>query len=176
MPILLEDRDISSEFVGVSSALVIPCRFCPAANLALRESSPYIQPFRHLMRTSSYHSYIGRLQERLERSGIKTDILDSRLPNQFILCMWTSRRRAELAKRSASYDAVIVLGCEAAVDTARSAVNCENVRVVSGMETRGIMNVVPALKRPFDIWLQVNSVTTVLEGAGSDRPSTPKTS
>ena len=38
MPFYLEDRDISSAIAEIRSALIVPCRFCPAATLAVRES------------------------------------------------------------------------------------------------------------------------------------------
>ncbi len=36
MPFLLEDRDVTGELAGAQSALIVPCRFCPAASLAVR--------------------------------------------------------------------------------------------------------------------------------------------
>src|SRR5512138_362302 len=113
MPFRLRDRDISPELAGVRSALIVPCRFCPAASLAVREGKPYIQLFRHFLRTPSYESYIKALQARIEREGIRTGLFDSKLPHQFVACMWTAARRKALAKRAAGYDAVIVLGCDA---------------------------------------------------------------
>lgn len=159
MPYLLRDRDISSDSETLHSALIIPCSFCPAANIAVRESKPYIDLFRNFLRTDSYESYIKSLQTRLETNGIKTGVFDSKLPYQFIMCMWTSGRREALAKQSANYDAFIVLGCDAAVDTARNSLKSGKCRVIPGMELEGIMNVIPTLKFPFNISLEVNSVT-----------------
>jgi hypothetical protein len=162
MPILLKDRDISSDIEMLRSVLILPCRFCPAANLAVREGKPYIDFFRKLLRTASYHSYILALQSRLESQGIKTAIFDSRLPYQFIVCMWTLGRRKELARISADYDAVVVLGCDAAVETARHSITSDHCRVIPGMETEGIMNVIPTLSFPFKINLEVSSVSRLL--------------
>lgn len=109
------------------------------------------------------------MKEQLELRGIRTDVFDSSLPNQFILCMWTSKRRRHLTNRSGEYDAVVVLGCDAAVDTARQAVEPTGGRVISPMDVRGIMNVVPSLHRPFDIRLKVQSVARTL-GSSPDQP------
>jgi len=163
MPILLRDRDISSDIAMVRSILIVPCRFCPAANLAVREGKPYIELFRNFLRTASYESYIRALQSRLESNGIRTEVFDSKLPYQFIVCMWTSGRRDDLAKHAADYDAVIVLGCDAAVETVRHCIKSDNCRVIPGMEVEGIMNVIPMLKFPFNISLEVNSVTRVFQ-------------
>lgn len=79
MPFCLKDRDISPDMAGVRSALIVPCRFCPAASLAVRERKPYIEPFRRLLRTASYESCIQRLKSRLESKGIRTGVFDSKL-------------------------------------------------------------------------------------------------
>ncbi len=160
MPFYLKDRDISSDIATLHSALIVPCRFCPAASLAVREDKPYLQPFRRLLRTPSYESYIQLLKSRLESQGIRTGVFDSKLPHQFVLCMWTSGRRKELARHRVGYDALIVLGCDAAVETARSCKKSD-CRVIPGMEAEGIMNVIPNFQFPFNIRLQVSNLTKV---------------
>ena len=174
MPFYLKDRDISSDIATVHSALIVPCRFCPAASLAVKERTPYIELFRKLLRTPSYESYIRLLTCRLESAGIRTRVFDSKLPHQFVACMWTSARRKELARKAAGYDAVIVLGCDAAVETVRSSLQSTGCRVVPGMEVEGIMNVIPALRFPFNISLEVSSVTRVLQPHAGVYPSTSR--
>ncbi len=51
MPFYLRDRDISVDISNVGSVLIVPCRFCPAASLAVREKKPYIELFRTFLRT-----------------------------------------------------------------------------------------------------------------------------
>ncbi len=143
--------------------LIVPCRFCPAASLAEREEKPYLEPFRKLLRTPSYESYIGALKSRLESQGIQTGVFDSRLPHQFVVCMWTSGRRKDLARHAAGYDALLVLGCDAAVETIRQSIGSSGCRVIPGMEAEGIMNVIPTLRFPFNIRLELSGVTRVLE-------------
>ncbi len=171
MPFYLKDRDISSDIAAVHSVLIVPCRFCPAASFAVRERKPYIELFRHFLRTASYESYIRGLKSRLERAGIRTRVYDSRLPHQFVVCMWTSRRRDNLARQAVGHDAVIVLGCDAAVETVRSCVQSTNCRVIPGMEVEGIMNVIPTFHFPFNVSLEVSSVTRVLQPPSGASPS-----
>jgi hypothetical protein len=161
MPFYLKDRDISSDIAMVHSVLIVPCRFCPAASLAVREGNPYMELFRRFLRTPSYESYIQVLKSRLESEGIRTGVFDSKLPHQFVLCMWTSGRRKDLARYAVEYDALIVLGCDAAVETARSCMKSNGCRVIPGMEAEGIMNVIPTLQFPLNIWLEVSNVTKV---------------
>lgn len=163
MPFSLKDRDFSADLAGVRSALIVPCRFCPAASLAVREGKHYLRLFRSFLRTPSYESYIEALKSRLEGEGIRVGVFDSKLPHQFVLCMWTAGRRKALARRAAGYDALIVLGCDAAVETARSFLRSSECRVIPGMEVEGIMTVMPTIRFPGDISLQVSSVSRVLQ-------------
>ena len=163
MPFYLKDRDASSDTAGAESVLIVPCRFCPAASFAVREGMPYLEPFRAFLRTPAYESHIHALRSRLESEGVRTGVFDSKLPHQFVMCMWTARRREELARRAARYDALVVLGCDAAVETARSSTALSGCRVVPGMEVEGIMNVMPALHSPLSIWLELSNVTRVDE-------------
>ncbi len=87
-------------------------------------------------------------------------VFASKLPHQFVVCMWTSERRKDLARQAAGYDAVIVLGCDAAVETVRSYLQ-PNCRVIPGMEVEGIMTVIPTVEFPFKISLQVSSMARV---------------
>ncbi len=171
MPFYLKDRDISSDIAMVHSVMIVPCRFCPAASLAVREKKPYIELFRKFLRTPSYESYIHGLKSRLESGGIRTGVFDSKLPHQFVVCMWTSGRRKDLARHAVGYNALIVLGCDAAVETARYCIKSNDCRVIPGMEVEGIMNVIPMLQFPFNIWLEVSSVTRVLQHHAGASPS-----
>jgi hypothetical protein len=171
MPFYLKERDISSDIAMIHSALIVPCRFCPAASFAVKERTPFIELFRKFVRTPSYESYIQVLKSRLQSQGIRTDVFDSKRPHQFVLCMWTSGRRNELARHAAGYDALIVLGCDAAVETARYCAKSTNIQVIPGMEAEGIMNVIPSFQFPFTIWLEVSSVAPVAQNLVGASPS-----
>ena len=167
MPFYLKDRNISSEIAKAHAVLIVPCRFCPAASLAVRDKKPYINLLGNFLRTPSYESHVRALKSRLQREGIRTEIFDSTLPHQFVLCMWTSARRKELARKAVAYDAVIVMGCDAAVETVRSCLRSTDCRVIAGMEVEGIMSVMPSIQFPFNISLEVCSVTRVFEHEGA---------
>jgi hypothetical protein len=122
MPFYLKESDSLSQLAGVQSVLIVPCRFCPAASLAVRENKPYLELFRRFFRTEAYESYITTLKHRLEDQGTKPVVFDSKLPHQFVACMWTTKRRNQLAAHAAKYDALVVLGCDAMVDTVGEAV------------------------------------------------------
>jgi hypothetical protein len=85
--------------------------------------------------------------------------------------MWTAGHREALARRAVEYDAVIVLGCDAAVETIRSCLQSSDCRVIPGMEVEGIMNVIPTLHFPFNISLEVSRVVRVLQHHAGASPS-----
>jgi hypothetical protein len=163
MPFYLKPRDVSPETSTIRSALIVPCRFCPAASFAVREKQPYIQLLRSFLTTPSYDAHIHALKSRLEKRGIRTEVFRSKLVHHFVMCMWPAGQRAALGRRAAAHDAVIVLGCDAAVETVRSSVASSGCRVIPAMEVEGVMNVVPSARLPFDIRLELRGVSQVRE-------------
>ena len=161
MPFYLKESDVSLQLTELQSVLIVPCRFCPAASSAVRENEPYIDLFRRFLRTDAYESFIQTLARRLEDRGIRTTVFESRLLHQFVACMWTSRRRAELAKRAAEFDGVVVLGCDAMVETVSGSLESVDCRVIPGMEIEGLMNVIPTVSFPFKLSLELQSITDV---------------
>ena len=162
MPVYLKDVDDFEELQGADSVLIVPCRFCPAASMAVRSDEPYFEFFRRFLKTDSYEKLIATMKSKLEQKGIKTDVFASRWLHQFVLCMWTSRRRKHLARRAADYDAMVVLGCEAAVDTAYDAVKETPCRVYMGMRGEGIMSVLPRFGLPANLSLELKRVTPLV--------------
>lgn len=161
MPFYLKESNILSRVAGLQSVLIVPCRFCPAASLAVKEKKPYIELFRKFLRTEAYESFIQDLKRRLQDEGTKTVVFDSKLPHQFVVCMWTSGRRRELAKRAAEFEGAVVLGCDSAVETVRDSIGSTDCRVIQGMEVEGIMDVVPTVSFPFNISLEVKGITSI---------------
>jgi hypothetical protein len=53
MPFYLKESDIISHVAGLRFVLIVPCGFCPAASLAVREKKPYIELFRKFLKTEA---------------------------------------------------------------------------------------------------------------------------
>ena len=140
MPIHLNDLDVISEVGGLSSALIVPCYICPAVTVAAREKKPFIQLFKHFLKSAPYEKYIKALQSRLKEHGVKTEVFKSIPYHHWFMCMWTSGKRKKLRKRVEDYDAAIVLGCDSANETVRDAVKSTGCKVIEGMFVSGIMN------------------------------------
>jgi hypothetical protein len=163
MPFFLHENEIPASILDKSTVLLVPCGFCPAASFAVRERKPYISFFRRFLKTPVYEEYVQRLKTRLEATGVRVDVFTYHLPHQFVLCMWTSGRRKALAKRALKYDAVIVLGCEAAVNAVKDSLRPYDGKVIPGLCTEGLMNVIPSLSFPLTLSLRLGSLTRVLE-------------
>jgi len=159
MPFYLDVTDVVPEVANFESVLIVPCRFCPAASMAVRSNEPYIEFPRRGLKTASYERLIKTTKHSLEERGIKTSVFSSNLLHQFVLCMWTSRRRQELLERAREYEAVVVIGCEAAVQTVRNTLESTTCQVIQGMKSEGIMSVQPRLSMPCNISLELEGIT-----------------
>jgi hypothetical protein len=159
MPFILRAIEDTSAYERYKSILIVPCRFCPAASAAVKNDEPYIEPFRRFLTTGSYERFIDSLKSGLEAKGIRVGVFESRWIHQFVLCMWTSRRREALKKRARGYEALVVLGCEAAVQTVRNAVEPLPCEVLQGVETEGIMSIMPRLGVTGNLSLELESVS-----------------
>jgi hypothetical protein len=159
MPFCLDVVDVLPEVAEFETVLIVPCRFCPAASMAVKNNEPYIEFPRRLLQTASYERLIKKMKESFEERGITTGVFESNLLHQFVLCMWTSGRRNKLLERAKDYDAVVVMGCEAAVETVRNTLDPTSCRVISGMEAEGIMSIQPRFSLPCNISLELESVT-----------------
>jgi len=159
MPFHFETTKDISEFIQFKSVLIIPCRFCPAASFSVSNNEPYIEPFQKFLKTDSYERHIKNLKSELEEHGVKTDVFKSKLIHQFVLCMWTSNRRKKLMESAKNYEALIVLGCEAAVTTILDSVKSTSCKVFQGLETKGIMSIQPSINLAGKISLELESLT-----------------
>lgn len=151
MPIHLNDLNVASEVAGSRSALIVPCNMCPGATLAARKKRPFIQFFKSLLKSASLEQHIQGMQSQLEEQGVHTSVFRSDLPHQWFVCMWTAGRRKKLRNQAKRHDAVIVLGCDSATETAREAVDSDRCKVIPGMEVAGIMNAKLTFRFPGNI-------------------------
>ena len=165
MPVYLKQIDEYPELESFKSVLIIPCRFCPAASMAVRTNRPYFEFLRKFLKTAPYEELIETIKSNLEEKGVKADVFRSYWPHQFVVCMWTIRRRKKLLKLASQYDALVVLGCEAAVDTIHDAVKQTTCKVFQGMRSEGIMSIQPQFHLPCNISLELNNVTPLVHQA-----------
>lgn len=165
MPFYLIEVDIVPEVAKFQSALIVLCRFCPAASVAARKQQPYIELFRRFINTESFEQLISDMQSRLEKEGVKTDVFRGNLlpmPLNFIICMWTAEQRQKLLRHASQYEAVVVMGCESVYKTICDMLAPTDCQVFQGMESEGVFDVTPSFNLPFNISLELNRVTPIL--------------
>lgn len=151
MPIHLDDLDVVSEVEGLGSALIVACNMCAGASLAEREDKPFMQFFRSLLKSPPLERHIARLESRLRQKGVNAKKFKAGVIQQFFLCLWTSRQRRKLRESANEYEAVVVLGCDSAIQTVRDSVDGTDCRVVPGMAVAGVMNTRPRFHWPCNI-------------------------
>ena len=151
MPLHFIDRDITSDVAGLSSALIVPCNMCAAVSVAVRQEKPFIQIFKHFLRSAPFENYLKSLQSQLLDHGVQTKLFRSNPYHQWFMCMWTSKKRKKLREHAKRYDAVIVLGCESSNETVRDVVKSIDCKVIEGMNVAGIMNAQLCFHLPGDI-------------------------
>jgi hypothetical protein len=75
MPFYFDVTDVIPEVVNFKSVMIVPCRFCPAASMAVRSNEPYIEFPRRSPKTASYERLIKTMRQAFENRGIKTSVL-----------------------------------------------------------------------------------------------------
>ncbi|MBT8356607.1 MAG: hypothetical protein KJO61_02440 [Deltaproteobacteria bacterium] len=164
MPMYLKEVDVIPEVAKFQSALIVVCRFCPAASLAMRKEKPYIELFRRFLNTEPYEQLISNMQFRLEQEGLKANVFKGNLlpmPLNFIICFWTSGQRGKLLKQAPQYEAIVVMGCEAAYQNVCDILKSTDCKIFLGMESEGIFEAIPKFRLPFNISLELSNVMPV---------------
>jgi hypothetical protein len=165
MPLYLKDVDVVPEVAKFQSALIVLCRFCPAASLAMRKDKPYIEFFRRLLNTGSYEQLVNTMQSRMDNVGLKTNVFEGNslpMPLNFIVCFWTSGQREKLLKHAHQYEAIVVMGCESAYQSVCDILKSTDCQIFLGMESEGVFEAIPKFSLPFNISLELSNVMPVL--------------
>ena len=153
MPISLKPTDISNDLEKVSSVLVVTCPVCPCFSLAMQKDSPWIEFFKHGLKTGALEDHIKEIRDPLEERGIQTGAFTMRLPLP-MMCLWTKGQRKRLLKRAKDFNAVVVLGCDSAAFTAQQVLKNTDCRVITGMRTVGITNATVTHRIPLTFELE----------------------
>jgi len=168
MPFYLKESDPGSRIPDVASALVVVCRFCPAASMAARYEETYLDPLRSGLRTPVFEDHLTRVVADLGRRGIRTTVFQGGI-RDFMVCVWSAGKRAEMVRQAAEHEAVIVFGCGGAVESVRRMLGDLDRPLYRAMEDEGILAVTPGFGRTGRIRLSLFGVTPV-QLAGDDEP------
>jgi hypothetical protein len=160
MPLHLEPLDLFQRLQSYSSVLIVSCPVCPPASLASNDDTPFIEFFKHGIKTPAYEEYLDSLRDSLAHEGIRTGVFTSYLPCP-TACMWTAGQRKRLRKRAIDYDAALVMGCASAQCTVEETLKGTDCDAVLGMQLAGIINA----RLEFEFPLKIKLGSTMLVGA-----------
>jgi hypothetical protein len=161
MPIYLKEVDVVAEVAKFQSALIVLCRFCPAASLAVRNDKPYLEIFRRLLKTEPYEALIDNMQSRLKKEGLNVSVFKGNLLN-YLICLWTAGGRKKFIRHARQFEAVVVMGCESAYESIQEILKSTNCQIFQGMESEGVLNAIPKVHLPFNISLEKFKVTPMI--------------
>ena len=139
MPLHLEPLDLSDKLQDYKSVLIVWCPVCPPVSLAGDKHTPFMEFFKHGIKTPALEEHLGEMRESLEQNGTKTGVFTSYLPCP-ATCLWTSGQRRRLRKRASEYDAALVMGCESARYTVANTLEKAGCDVILAMQLVGITN------------------------------------
>lgn len=153
MPLHLEPLDIYDRLRDYKSVLLVSCPVCPPVSLATDSNQPFMEFFKHGIKTPAFEDHLEKLRTRLEQDGIQTGTFTSYLPCA-ATCLWTSGQRRRLLRRAAGYDAALVFGCESARYTVEDTLQGTDCDVILGMELVGVTNANLRIRFPLTIRLE----------------------
>lgn len=153
MPLHLEPLDIFDKLQDYESVLLVSCPICPPVSLATDKNQPFMEFFKHGIKTPAFEEHLETLRERLEQDGIKTGTFTSYLPCA-ATCLWTSGQRHRLLRHAGDYDAALVFGCESARYTVEDTLKDTDCDVILGMELVGVTNANLRIGFPLTISLE----------------------
>lgn len=173
MPIHFEELDVTQDLKGVHSALIVPCKMCPAVTVSVRENKPFMQLYKSFLKSPPFEEYLELLQTRLSEKGVTAKVFKSRLYHHWFMCMWPEAQQKKLRKAAEHYDAIIVLGCESATLTVRNSIDMLGCRVIEGMRVSGIMNAKLKISPMGNISFADHMTIPLFEKTGIDNNNSP---
>jgi hypothetical protein len=178
MPIFLQPKNNASSLYGFKSVLIVTCPVCPAVSLAIQQKKPYMELLRHFLATGALREQVAGLKADLEQRGIRTGTFTSYLPLP-LMCLWSAGQRRRLLRKARGYQAIAILGCDAATVNARDALVSLGCEIVQMMQVAGIVTAIPAFEQGLDLKLNTIGkdcvVWPALPAAAADpRPLDPQ--
>ena len=157
MPVYVEPRELTSDLEGFASILIVSCPICPPMSLAMQKKKPFIELFKHGLKTEAFEDHIKSIREPLDQRGVRTDVFTVLAPSP-MMCLWTERQRHRLLKRAKDYEAVLVLGCDSALYTVTDALRDTDCHVIQGMHMTAVANATARFRFPATLTLEMHDL------------------
>jgi len=155
MAIYLEPQEVIADLENFNSVLIISCPICPQMSLAMQQKRPFLEFFKHGLKTEAFEDYIKSIREPLEQRGIRTGVYTTFAPSP-LMCLWTEGQRSRFLKRAKDYEAVLVLGCHSAAYTVEDALKDTDCKVFQGMRMKGLTNATMRFEFPLKVKLEMH--------------------
>ena len=153
MPVNLTPRDVSSDLAGYNSVLIASCPVCPPMCLAMENKEPFIEFFKHGIKTAAFEEHIQSIRDALAQRGVRTGVFSIHAPTP-MMCLWTERQRRRLKKRAKEYEAVVILACDSGTESAKDALKDTNCHVVQALVMDGVINATTSIQFPLTVVMQ----------------------
>lgn len=150
MPVNLTPRDVSADLAGFDSVLIASCPVCPPMCLAMKKEEPFIEFFKHGIKTNAFEEYVQSIRDSLTQRGVKTGVVSIHTPTP-MMCLWTKGQRERLLKRARDYEAVLILACDSGTESAKDALKDTDCKVIQALDMDGVINATTSIRFPMTI-------------------------
>ena len=153
MPVKLTPRDALADLDGFDSVLIASCPVCPPMCLAMQKQEPFIEFFRHGIKTGAFEDHIQAIRDSLTERGVRTGVFAIHAPTP-MMCLWTKGQRARLLKRARDYDAVLVMACDSGTESAMDALESTDCQIIQSMDMDGVINATTSIHFPLTVVME----------------------
>ncbi len=153
MPVNLTPRDVSADLAGFDSVLIASCPVCPPMCLAMQKEEPFIEFFKHGIKTSAFEDHIQSICDSLEGKGVRTGVFSIHTPTP-MMCLWTKGQRERLLKRAGDYEAVLILACDSGTESAKDALKDTGCQVFQALDMDGVINATTSIHFPLTVVME----------------------
>jgi len=153
MPVNLTPRDVSADLAGFDSVLIASCPVCPPMCLAMKKEEPFIEFFKHGIKTAAFEDHIQAIRDSLTQRGVRTGVFSLHAPTP-MMCLWTKRQRERLLKRARDFEAVLILACDSGTESAKDALKDTDCQVIQALDMDGVINATTSIHFPMTIVME----------------------
>ena len=153
MPVNLIPKDVSPDLARFNSVLIASCPVCPPMCLAMLKEEPFIEFFKHGIKTAAFEEHIQSIRDSLAQRGVRTDVFSIHTPTPMV-CLWTERQRKRLEKRAQDHEAVLILACDSGTESARDALKDTDCAVIQALDMDGVINATTSIHFPLTVVME----------------------
>jgi len=121
--------------------------------LAMQEEEPFLEFFKHGIKTPAFEDHIESIRESLTQHGVRTDVFSIHTPTP-MMCLWTERQRARLLKRARGFDAVLIQACDSGTESAKDALKDTDCQVIQALDMDGVINATTSIHFPLTVVME----------------------